>query len=96
MLDHICPLISPDVSRNKYDVEIELTKPNLQPVLLQVILQHFFLRRSDILAQCEHWKSVLSGGIKTYPARASELTDKLKNLTAQIELLRTELTKSSL
>ena len=39
---------------------------------------------------------MLSEGVRMYPARAYELTDKLRNLTAHIELLQTELKKLSL
>ena len=46
---------------------------------LQVILQHFYLRQPEVLAQCEQWKNaVRTSGFE---------------LTSSLDTLRTELSK---
>ena len=65
-------------------------------LLLQVVLKHFYMRKQEVLQQCERWtRSMIEGmqRLRAIGVSVTSIAESFKTLLRLIESLRTELYK---
>ena len=63
---------------------------------MQIILRHFYLRKTEVLSQCELWKTELADGIRKMQESGvpvTHLKEYLVTLIKSVDMLKVEIDK---